>query len=442
MMALLYLYVIIYSFAMGPLPWVYSSEIYPLRIRELGQMWFTALTSKDNELVVQGACNFATSKVTPVLFVKLEWRTWMLFAALNLGGSIICWLICPETKGLSMEEIDILFGAVSAEQRAADIERVLHGQGDGNSDSMTPIRQSSLSAATTYYSCIGDWHSENQASTHNLDFVGHQGVVEPAPATRARYQEFRRSLGHSLRQAQPRVHQLSRGGEPPNFRAAARKNLARLHRVQFMELVTDVYDEVVRMNNYRDGNVPIPSFLLARNDYHPKRNEARRKIANLGPNCLKILMSDVFHELGRRYPNLKEAESVSVSTPARQPSLGRLPVDTTRAQAPTQQTAASPDIPRAPVGTSTMDSAQGATAQAVDVVSSKMSITEVILILGQHGCPNITGMLDIHKCKPTPAAGGGFGDVYQGHLRDGSQVAIKCPRLFLDKDEIRRVDLK
>ncbi|KAG8756504.1 hypothetical protein FRC12_010544 [Ceratobasidium sp. 428] len=62
MMALLYLYVIIYSFGMGPLPWVYSSEIYPLRIRELGQMWFTSLT---------WACNFATSKVTPILFVSL-----------------------------------------------------------------------------------------------------------------------------------------------------------------------------------------------------------------------------------------------------------------------------------------------------------------------------------------------------------------------------------
>ncbi|KAB5591159.1 quinate permease [Ceratobasidium theobromae] len=123
MLAMIYLYVIVYSFGMGPLPWVYSSEIYPLRIRELGQMWFTALT---------WACNFATSRVTPILFVKLEWKTWMFFAALNGGGALICWLICPETKGLSMEELDILFGAVSAEQRAADIERVLQGQGDGS----------------------------------------------------------------------------------------------------------------------------------------------------------------------------------------------------------------------------------------------------------------------------------------------------------------------
>ncbi|CUA74420.1 putative quinate permease [Rhizoctonia solani] len=123
MMAIIYLYVIVYSFGMGPLPWVYSSEIYPLRIRELGQMWFTALT---------WACNFATSRVTPILFVKLGWKTWMLFASLNLGGAIICWFICPETKGLSMEELDILFGAISAEQRAADIEKVLQGHADGS----------------------------------------------------------------------------------------------------------------------------------------------------------------------------------------------------------------------------------------------------------------------------------------------------------------------
>ncbi|CAE6416483.1 unnamed protein product [Rhizoctonia solani] len=123
MMAIIYLYVIVYSFGMGPLPWVYSSEIYPLRIRELGQMWFTALT---------WACNFATSRITPILFVKLGWKTWMLFASLNLGGAILCYFICPETKGLSMEELDILFGAISAEQRAADIEKVLQGHADGS----------------------------------------------------------------------------------------------------------------------------------------------------------------------------------------------------------------------------------------------------------------------------------------------------------------------
>ncbi|CAE6519470.1 unnamed protein product, partial [Rhizoctonia solani] len=129
MMAIIYLYVIVYSFGMGPLPWVYSSEIYPLRIRELGQMWFTALT---------WACNFATSRVTPILFVKLGWKTWMLFASLNLGGAILCWFICPETKGLSMEELDILFGAISAEQRAADIEKVLQGHADGSRLNVPP----------------------------------------------------------------------------------------------------------------------------------------------------------------------------------------------------------------------------------------------------------------------------------------------------------------
>ncbi|TFK37541.1 general substrate transporter [Crucibulum laeve] len=44
MMALIYLHVIIYSFTMGPMPWIYSSEIFPLRLREIGQMAFSVGT--------------------------------------------------------------------------------------------------------------------------------------------------------------------------------------------------------------------------------------------------------------------------------------------------------------------------------------------------------------------------------------------------------------
>ncbi|KAG8743548.1 component of the polarisome [Ceratobasidium sp. 414] len=245
---------------------------------------------------------------------------------------------------------------------------------------LTVGRQSSLSAATTYYSC-SDFHSENHGPTHNLDFLAHQGAsIEPAPATRAHYQEFRRSLGYSLRQVEfespnrppTHVHRFHVDGQPPNFRPDARKNLARLHRTQFMELVTDVYDEVVRMNNYRDGNVPIPSFVLARNDYHPKRNEARRQIAHLSPDNLKILMSDVFYELGRRCPNLKETESASRPVPIYQPSLGRLSLDTARAQVPTHQTSGSLDISRAPDGNPGINPPNEPNNRPADVVSSKM----------------------------------------------------------------------
>ncbi|KAG8937326.1 hypothetical protein FRC02_000096 [Tulasnella sp. 418] len=44
---------------------------------------------------------------------------------INVGGAIICYMICPETRGRSMEAIDIIFGAVTEEERAANMQKAL-----------------------------------------------------------------------------------------------------------------------------------------------------------------------------------------------------------------------------------------------------------------------------------------------------------------------------
>lgn len=44
------------------------------------------------------------------------------FASINIFAAIAASFL-PETKGLSLEQMDVLFGAVTAEQRAADIAR-------------------------------------------------------------------------------------------------------------------------------------------------------------------------------------------------------------------------------------------------------------------------------------------------------------------------------
>jgi len=51
-------------------------------------------------------------------------------------------------------------------------------------------------------------------------------------------------------------------------------------------------------------------FLPVRDDFHPKRNQARQKLATLPRNRFKDLASDVFFELNRRFPEF-EAEHVS-----------------------------------------------------------------------------------------------------------------------------------
>ena len=118
--------------------------------------------------------------------------------------------------------------------------------------------------------------------------------------------------------------QLTTVSAPPNSRSTARQKLTRLTKQQFQELSTDVYDELIRRKTNSDdiqgassGPVQIASAILlhtvpclpARDDFHPKRNQARQKLATLPTARFEDLSSDVFFELSRRYPEFKDEVS-------------------------------------------------------------------------------------------------------------------------------------
>ncbi|KAN0101383.1 general substrate transporter [Hyaloscypha variabilis] len=115
MMATIYIYIIGFTVSWGPLSWVYVGEIFPTRIRDYGMaiavmtIWFF---------------NFVISKWTPLIFLSLTWKTWMLFGTFNAVGFIFA-ILLPETKGLSLEEMDVLFGLVDESTRRLDIEEHL-----------------------------------------------------------------------------------------------------------------------------------------------------------------------------------------------------------------------------------------------------------------------------------------------------------------------------
>lgn len=52
----------------------------------------------------------------------------------------------------------------------------------------------------------------------------------------------------------------------------------------------------------------VVPFLPVREDFHPKRNQARQKLATLPKNRFKDLASDVYFELKRRYPEFEQDE--------------------------------------------------------------------------------------------------------------------------------------
>ncbi|OAA46828.1 Spa2-like protein [Metarhizium rileyi] len=87
----------------------------------------------------------------------------------------------------------------------------------------------------------------------------------------------------------------------------ARDKLLRLSSVQFFELSTDVFDELMRrqaMARAGGPNAPNgpPQFLLPEKTFHPKRNQARQRLSSLGPPRFRDLAADVYHELERRFP--------------------------------------------------------------------------------------------------------------------------------------------
>ena len=65
------------------------------------------------------------------MVTNLGYKLFFMFGTINIGGMALFSLLLPETKGRSLEEMDVIFGAVSADQRQADIlkqERALDGE--------------------------------------------------------------------------------------------------------------------------------------------------------------------------------------------------------------------------------------------------------------------------------------------------------------------------
>ncbi|KAL8280977.1 hypothetical protein RQP46_006656 [Phenoliferia psychrophenolica] len=108
-------------------------------------------------------------------------------------------------------------------------------------------------------------------------------------------------------------------GNASSPRNNARDKLTRLTRQQFQELSTDVYDELVRRMEEQAGRPGEQPFLSVRGEFHPKRNQARQKLATLPIGRFRDLASDVYFELERRYPEFGEEEVNSLP-----PSTGLL----------------------------------------------------------------------------------------------------------------------
>ena len=57
------------------------------------------------------------------MITNLGYKIFIMFATVNVGAMATFSLLLPETKGKSLEQMDIIFGAVSQAERQAYIDR-------------------------------------------------------------------------------------------------------------------------------------------------------------------------------------------------------------------------------------------------------------------------------------------------------------------------------
>lgn len=115
----IYIFSAIYSSSEGPVPFTYSAEAFPLYIRDLGMSWATA------------TCwffNFILAFTWPRLqnaFTPTGAFGW--YAAWNVIGFFLVLWFLPETKGLTLEELDDVFAVPMYEHAVYRTKELLNG---------------------------------------------------------------------------------------------------------------------------------------------------------------------------------------------------------------------------------------------------------------------------------------------------------------------------
>ncbi|GAQ45115.1 hypothetical protein AtubIFM55763_006563 [Aspergillus tubingensis] len=106
----MYLFEVFYSPGEGPVPFTYSAEAFPLQVREVGMSWATATT---------WCFNFILSFTWPMLLRAFKPQgAFGWYAAWCVIGWFLVLLFVPETKELTLEELDQVF-SVSTRKHAS-----------------------------------------------------------------------------------------------------------------------------------------------------------------------------------------------------------------------------------------------------------------------------------------------------------------------------------
>ncbi|RDL31050.1 putative Quinate permease [Venustampulla echinocandica] len=110
---MVWIFVINFGYSWGPCAWIIVAEIWPISNRPYG----IALGASSNWMN-----NFIVGQVTPDMIASISYGTYLIFGSLTFLGAAFIWKFVPETKRLTLEEMDVIFGSEGTAQ--ADFERM------------------------------------------------------------------------------------------------------------------------------------------------------------------------------------------------------------------------------------------------------------------------------------------------------------------------------
>lgn len=96
----LVLFILSFSFGLGPVPWAVMAEIFPANVRSLAAS-LTSITCFVNTFIV------TVSFPSLSLFFGMS-NCFLIFAGICVGGTLFVYKVLPETKGKSLQEIQKL----------------------------------------------------------------------------------------------------------------------------------------------------------------------------------------------------------------------------------------------------------------------------------------------------------------------------------------------
>ncbi|KAJ7903488.1 general substrate transporter [Mycena olivaceomarginata] len=101
---MVWIFAIGFGYSWGPCAWIIIAEIWPLSVRGKG----VSIAASSNWMN-----NFIVGQVTPTMLKKLGFGTFVFFGAFSLLGGLFVMFFVPETKGVSLEEMEEVFGSTT-----------------------------------------------------------------------------------------------------------------------------------------------------------------------------------------------------------------------------------------------------------------------------------------------------------------------------------------